>query len=72
MGVCEVADVLTHSLSHGTTPTPLTVAAGLPVGLQIVGPPGADALVLAEAAAFEAAHTFCKQVPRDVRVGVAV
>lgn len=41
--------------------------AGLPVGLQIVGPPLSDAAVLAEAAAFEQAHEYWKQVPRDVR-----
>jgi aspartyl-tRNA(Asn)/glutamyl-tRNA(Gln) amidotransferase subunit A len=33
-------------------------AAGLPVGLQIVGPIGADALVLRASRAFEAAHPF--------------
>ncbi len=32
-----------------------TTAAGLPIGLQIAGPPGADALVLQIAAAYEAA-----------------
>jgi Asp-tRNA(Asn)/Glu-tRNA(Gln) amidotransferase A subunit family amidase len=45
---------------------------GLPVGLQIVGPPGSDAMVLAEAAAFEAAHDFWQQVPRDAHTPVAV
>jgi amidase len=44
---------------------------GLPIGLQIVGPPGADAAVLAEAAAFEAAHEFVRHVPREVRVVTA-
>ena len=33
-------------------------AAGLPAGLQIVGPPYADAQVLQAAAAFEAAAPF--------------
>ena len=42
--------------------------AGLPVGLQVVGPPGSDALVLAEAAAFERAHSHWQGVPRDVNV----
>lgn len=41
---------------------------GLPVGLQIVGPPGSDVEVLAEAAAFEHAHSYVHQVPRDVNV----
>lgn len=43
-------------------------AHGLPVGLQLVGPPGSDAAVLAEAAAFEAAHSWVRCVPRDVHV----
>ena len=58
---------LTHVVvlpTHCVTP----LRAGLPVGLQIVGPPGADVQVLAEAAAFEAAHSYAGQVPRDVRV----
>lgn len=38
------------------------------MGLQIVGPPGTDAFVLAEAAAFEVAHPYQRQVPRDVSV----
>ncbi len=43
-------------------------AAGLPAGLQIVGPFGRDALVLRAAAAFEAARPF----PRiDAPVGAA-
>jgi Asp-tRNA(Asn)/Glu-tRNA(Gln) amidotransferase A subunit family amidase len=46
----------------------ILLCAGLPVGLQIVGPPGADALVLAEAAAFEQAHMYKQQVPRDIAV----
>lgn len=46
-------------LHHQTT-------TGLPVGLQIVGPPGGDALLLAEAAAFERAHSYWRQVPRVV------
>jgi Asp-tRNA(Asn)/Glu-tRNA(Gln) amidotransferase A subunit family amidase len=46
----------------------VVVSAGLPVGLQIVGPPGADAQVLAEAAAFEQAHIYKQQVPRDTAV----
>jgi aspartyl-tRNA(Asn)/glutamyl-tRNA(Gln) amidotransferase subunit A len=33
-------------------------AAGLPIGLQIVGPVGADALILRAARAFEAVHPF--------------
>lgn len=48
------------------------LCAGLPVGLQIVGPPGGDAQVLAEAAAFEAAHDFWKQVPGDAHTPAAV
>jgi Asp-tRNA(Asn)/Glu-tRNA(Gln) amidotransferase A subunit family amidase len=32
-----------------------TTAAGLPIGLQIIGAPGADAAVLRLAAAYEAA-----------------
>jgi len=41
-------------------------AAGLPVGLQIVGPIGADALVLRASRAFEAAHPFPKlDAPRQ-------
>ena len=39
---------------------------GLPVGLQIVGPIGADALVLRASRAFEAAHPFPKlDAPRQ-------
>jgi Asp-tRNA(Asn)/Glu-tRNA(Gln) amidotransferase A subunit family amidase len=45
--------------------------AGLPVGLQLVGPPGGDAAVLAAAAAFEQAHSYVSTVPRDV-AGVQV
>ena len=33
---------------------------GLPVGLQIVGPMNADALVLRAAKAFESAHPFAR------------
>ena len=42
--------------------------AGLPVGLQIVGPPRGEAQVLSAAALFEAAHGYAKQVPIDPRV----
>jgi len=41
--------------------------AGLPVGLQLVGPPGGDAELLAAAATFEAAHGFAAMVPIDPR-----
>ena len=37
---------------------------GLPVGLQIVGPPRADLAVLKIAHTFEAATEFYKRVPR--------
>ena len=37
--------------------------AGLPVGLQIVGPPGADIEVLQMAKAFEAATHYADQLP---------
>ena len=40
---------------------------GLPVGLQIVGPPRGEAQVLAAAALFEAMHPFAAMVPIDVR-----
>jgi aspartyl-tRNA(Asn)/glutamyl-tRNA(Gln) amidotransferase subunit A len=41
-------------------------ADGLPAGLQIVGPIGADALVLRASRAFEAAHPFAKlDAPRQ-------
>jgi len=43
-------------------------AAGLPVGLQIVGPLHGEAQVLAAAAAFEAAHDFAARVPMDAIV----
>jgi len=33
---------------------------GMPIGLQIVGPMNADALVLRAAKAFEAAHPFLR------------
>jgi len=36
----------------------------LPVALQIIGPPGHDAQVLAAAAAFEAAHSHARVLPR--------
>jgi amidase len=52
-------DVPAVSVPCGVTST------GLPVGLQIVGPPGCDAAVLAEAAAYEAAHAHASCVPRD-------
>jgi aspartyl-tRNA(Asn)/glutamyl-tRNA(Gln) amidotransferase subunit A len=43
-------------------------AAGLPIGLQIVGPVGADALVLRAASAFEAARPFATlDGPRTAR-----
>jgi amidase len=38
-------------------------ASGLPVGLQLVGPPRGEAAVLAAAARYEAAHDFAGQVP---------
>eukprot|EP00877_Chromochloris_zofingiensis_P006981 jgi/Chrzof1/2536/Cz11g19090.t1 len=38
-------------------------AEGLPVGIQLVGPPGGEAVVLAAAAAFEKGHDFHKRVP---------
>ena len=40
---------------------------GLPVGLQIVGPPRGEAQVLAAGALFEAMHPFAAMVPIDVR-----
>jgi len=42
-------------------------AAGLPVGLQIVGPPRGEARVLAAAARFEDAHDFAARVPVEPR-----
>jgi aspartyl-tRNA(Asn)/glutamyl-tRNA(Gln) amidotransferase subunit A len=45
-------------------------AAGLPVGLQIVGPMFADALVLRAARAFEAAHPWpLPEAPREPSTG---
>ncbi|KAI8473987.1 MAG: amidase signature domain-containing protein [Monoraphidium minutum] len=38
---------------------------GLPVGLSLAGPPGAERRVLAAAAAYEAAHGWAAAVPRD-------
>ncbi|GMH45398.1 hypothetical protein BSKO_13355 [Bryopsis sp. KO-2023] len=38
--------------------------AGLPVGLQLVGPPNGESKVLSAAAAFESAHAFRDAVPR--------
>ena len=40
---------------------------GLPVGLQIVGPPRGEAQVLAAAALFEAMHPFAAMVPTEVK-----
>ncbi len=42
-------------------------AAGLPVGLQIVGPPRGEAQVLAAAALFEAMHPYATMVPIEVQ-----
>ena len=42
-------------------------ASGLPVGLQIVGPPRGEAQVLAAAALFEAMHPFAAMVPTEVK-----
>ena len=39
---------------------------GLPVGLQIVGPPRAEAKVLAAAALFEDMHPFAAMLPIEV------
>lgn len=39
--------------------------AGLPVGLQIVGPPRSEATVLSAAALFEASHDYARRVPID-------
>jgi len=41
-------------------------AAGLPVGLQIVGPPHADLTVLQASAAYEAAHPWIARRPPDL------
>jgi len=38
---------------------------GLPVGLQIVGPPRGEAQVLSAAALFEGVHDFARRVPID-------
>lgn len=38
---------------------------GLPVGLQLVGPPNRESQLLAAACAFEAGHSFWDAVPRD-------
>lgn len=40
-------------------------AAGLPVGVSLVGAPGQEAAVLEAAAAYEAAHAWAARVPRD-------
>jgi amidase len=44
--------------------------AGLPVGLQIVGPAHRDDLVLQAAAQFEALHDYASQTPVDPRRGL--
>ena len=44
--------------------------AGLPVGLQIVGPAHRDDLVLQAAAQFEALHDYAKLTPIDPRTGL--
>ena len=41
-------------------------ATGLPVGLQIVGPPRGEAKVLAAAALFEGMHSYAAMVPLEV------
>ena len=38
---------------------------GLPVGLQILGPPHGEAEILAAAARYEAAHDFAGRTPLD-------
>ena len=53
----SLVDVPAISVPCGLT------ASGLPVGLQMVGPPGQDAAVLAAAAAFERAHGWAGLVP---------
>ena len=44
---------------------------GLPVGLQIVGPPRGEAQVLAAAALFEGMHPFAAMVPLEVKESAA-
>ena len=41
---------------------------GLPVGLQLVAPPRAEAMLLSAAAAFEASHSLRWQTPIDPRI----
>lgn len=61
--------MLTYAITLTTCPA-ISIPAGfttsgLPVGLQIVGPPRADAAVLAAAARFEAAHGIPQRLPVD-------
>ena len=56
-----------HTTSSLIRPLVLLLAAGLPIGFQIVGGHGQDQAVLAAAAAFERAHDYHRLVPRDVR-----
>ena len=58
----SLAPVPALSLPVGFLPS------GLPVGLQIVGPVGSDARILAVAAAFERAHSYAKDLPIDPNV----
>ncbi len=53
----------THSGNPATVMPVGRTAAGLPVGLQIIGRRHADATVLRVAAAFEAAHPWAGRRP---------
>ncbi|GFH08641.1 amidase domain-containing protein [Haematococcus lacustris] len=62
--------VLTFALSLAPLPVlslPCGVMPGsnLPIGMQLVGPPGSDAQLLTVAAAYERAHPWVNRVPRD-------
>ncbi|MSP52129.1 MAG: amidase [Alphaproteobacteria bacterium] len=61
--VLSFAITLTHCPAI-SVPCGMT-ASGLPVGLQIVGPPRGEAVVLAAAALFEAAQPWAAMVPLD-------
>jgi amidase/aspartyl-tRNA(Asn)/glutamyl-tRNA(Gln) amidotransferase subunit A len=67
IGFCPA--FITNLTHHPSASIPAGLAEGLPVGMQLIGPSGDDATVLAASAAFErlrpwaATYDICRQRP---------